>query len=77
MDEQIPLSGIPCLALSVGHARGQWEASFFNDYFCCENASVETDFGEEFTAPASVPFPCVAYSKDLLLHFLWGFQVRW
>lgn len=76
MDEQIPLSGIPCLALSVGHPRGQWEASFFNECFCCENTGVETDFGEELTAPASMLCSCAAYSKGLLLHFPVGRPVQ-
>lgn len=76
MDEQIPLSGIPCLAPSVGHPSGQWEASFFNECFCCENTGVEPDFGEEFTVPASMLCPCVAYSKGLLLHFPVGYPAQ-
>lgn len=55
---------------------GSGEASFFNECFCCENTGVEPDFGEEFTVPASMLFPCVAYSKGLLLHFPVGYPAQ-
>lgn len=44
---------------SVGHAGGPWEASFWNECFCCENAELSCQngvAGEERTAPAGVLF---------------------
>lgn len=68
LDDQIPLSGLSCLAPSVT-PEGSGRHCSLMSAFCCENTGVETDFGEEFTASASMQFSCVVYSKGLLLHF--------